>query len=123
MLYVNVADVQMWRAHWELKAWLEQGPVKSLGIAPDPILMDGQHFDPIAHFRKWRAADDVWSAGKQERIQRALARADELRNNQQVSVAKTAQILNEERLLSLTGKPWTEDSLRKQLKAREKLLL
>ena len=123
LLYVNFADVHMWRAHWELKAWLERGPVKSLGIAPDPILIDGQQFDPIAHFRKWRAADDVWSAGKQERIRRALARADELRNNQQVSVAKTARILNEEGLLSVTGKPWTEDSLRKQLKAREKLLL
>lgn len=123
LLYVDFADSHMWRAHHWLHAWLKRGPVKTLGISPDTILVDGKPFDPIAHFRAWREADAAWSDGKEERVGKALARADELRQGQKLSAARIAQILNEEGLPTGTGKPWTEDSLRKQLKAREMLLL
>lgn len=123
LLYVDFADAHMWRAHYRLHDWLKAGPVETLGIAPDTILMDGKPFDPVAHFRAWREADAAWSYGKEERVGKALARADELRQGQKLSAARIAQILNQEGLPTATGKRWTEDSLRKQIKAREKLLL
>jgi hypothetical protein len=123
LLYVDFADVHMWRAHMQLNSWLRSGPAKSLGIAADKIRIDGELFDPFAHFKNWRTMSYAWSEGKEARIQKALARAGELRDKQQLSFAKLAGRLNAEGLLSATGKPWTEDSLRKQMKMRSWLVL
>jgi hypothetical protein len=66
--------------------------------------MDGKPFDPVAHFRAWREADAAWSYGRGERVGKALARADELRQGQKLSAARIAQILNQEGLPTATGK-------------------
>ena len=50
--------------------------------------------------------------GKPERIERALNRAKELRE-QGHSYPKIADALNKEELPSPTGRPWTTDNIRK----------
>ena len=92
--------------------WLKDAEVDSLPIEAVPVMMDGEMFDPHAHFGEWRERQWEWSAGKQDRRDKALARARSLKLSgmKHPAIAKT---LNEEGVRSLSGRPWTPESLRK----------
>lgn len=83
----------------------------------EPIWPDADHEEAFrSHFGKWREAQAAWTAGKEQRIAAAQARATAL----QAEGAKLDAIawqLEQEALRSPTGKPWTADMLRKVLKA------
>lgn len=116
LLVVDFAAVQNWRGHQPLQDCADSLGIRLLRIFPDEIIIDGQTFDPSAHFEDWRARQQQWSASKTDRLAKALERAAQLRLAGD-SLAKTAAALNAEGLLSTTGKPWTADNLRKALAA------
>ncbi|MBI1254320.1 MAG: hypothetical protein GC196_08265 [Hyphomonas sp.] len=112
LIFVDFAAVQGWRSHQPMMDWLKDAEVDSLPIEAVPVMMDGGMFDPHAHFGEWRERQWEWSAGKQDRRDKALARARSLKLSgmKYPAIAKT---LNEEGVRSLSGRPWTPESLRK----------
>ncbi|MFM2273725.1 MAG: hypothetical protein RL702_2790 [Pseudomonadota bacterium] len=114
LLYVSFAGVQQWRNHHAMEHWLAQADIVPTAIEAEPILVEGKPFDPFAHFSDWRERQTDWTEGKEERANKARDRASELLLAGLKKPA-VAQLLNDEGLRSLTGKPWTADSLRKFL--------
>lgn len=118
LVYVNFAGVQGWRSHHAMQEWLEQAEVRQTAIEAAPIELGGILFDPHAHFADWRERQMEWISSKGDRSQRARERATELLAKGLKKPA-IARALNDEGLRSLSGKPWTSDSLRKFLTTRD----
>ena len=116
LVFVDFSGVQQWRSHQPMHDWLTTAKVDSLPIEAAPILLDGVLFDPHAHFSKWREAQWQWSSTKQDRADKAAARTRELQAAG-LKYPAIARTLNEEKLRSLSGKPWTAESLRKLMTA------
>lgn len=114
LLYVNFAGVHGWRNHHAMEHWLEQAEISAVAIEAAPILVNGTLFDPYAHFSDWRERQNQWTESKHDRASKARARAGELLAAGYKKPA-VARMLNDEGLRSVSGKPWTADSLRKLL--------
>jgi hypothetical protein len=114
ILYVDFYKVQGWRSHLLMNRWLGSDAARSESIWPEPIMMDEQWFDPHEHFRQWREQQEAWSAQKPARAERACVRALELRAGG-ASFRAAADVLNAEKIPSLSGKPWTGANLIKLL--------
>lgn len=113
LMLVDFAEVHGWRSHAPLKQWLKAAGVDYLLLPPDPL--EGEwSFDPAAHFADWRERDAHWRAEKNARVDLAAARAAQLRAKG-LSFRKTAEAMNAEGIATATGKPWTEDNVRKLL--------
>lgn len=113
LMLVDFAEVQGWRSHAPLKEWLKAAGVDYRLLPPDPL--EGEwSFDPAAHFADWRERDTHWRVEKNARINRAAARAAQLRA-EGLSFPKTAEAMNAEGIATPTGKSWTGDNLRKLL--------
>jgi hypothetical protein len=95
--------------------WVREADIEALPIEATEVVIDGQMFDPHAHFAAWRERQRQWSAEKGKRRALALARVAELQR-EGLSHAAIAMRLNQERLRSLSGKPWTGEGVRKFLK-------
>ncbi len=115
-LYVDFWREQGWRGHEALQRWLERTPLESEAIYPEEILIDGKPFAPREHFSTWRARQQEWSEGKEARVARASEAARHLRKEGQ-SHKTIAKELNDRGFRSASGKPWTEESVRKLLSA------
>jgi hypothetical protein len=61
-------------------------------------------FGPDVHFSNWRNKQSEWTLGKEQRKEKALARAQQLRDEGKKN-AQIAEVLNSEGLRSLTGRP------------------
>lgn len=116
LLIVDFADVQGWRRNVHLDSIRDDTGLAVEIVPPDEMLIDGQVFDPAAHFAAWRDRQRDWTDGKTDRQAQALRRARHLQDAG-FSLARIAAQLNQERLVSASGKPWTADNLRKRLKA------
>lgn len=68
-----------------------------------------------AHFAGWRNNYREWLGSKKGRKEKALKRAQELQAQRHV-LGEVAHSLNEDRIFTMTGKLWTEETLRKFLK-------
>ena len=115
VLYVDFGREQGWRSHGPLRAYADRLGLRLEPIWPDELPIDGApSFDPAAHFAQWRERPREWTKGKPARAAASHSRALALRDTGLKNPA-IAGHLNDEGLLSLTGKPWTADSLRKFL--------
>jgi hypothetical protein len=99
LLFVDFAEVQLWRKHMEFLHWVGEAPIMVEPVFPGEILIDAHYFDPRAHFQAWREEQKKWTASKPERAAKALARARELRE-EGVSYGEIADTLNAENILS-----------------------
>jgi len=111
LLYVDFTALAGWRSHHAMQDWLLANDM-GLAIEAAPVVIDGERFDPAAHFTDWRDRQSAWMAAKHERVAAARMRALALQAEGQKKPA-IARLLNAEGLRSATGKPWTADSLRK----------
>jgi hypothetical protein len=116
LLHVDFSLVQGWRGHSPLSHWPSHARIEVETLYPDEIQIDGVTFDPNRHFTEWRERQQAWTASKPERVARALAAAGRLRDAGWTHKA-IAQELNDERIPSATGTPWTADNIRKLLSA------
>ncbi|MDH2328831.1 hypothetical protein QCN27_18435 [Cereibacter sp. SYSU M97828] len=102
---------QNWRRHWSLRERME-----ALGaewIPAQPTFIDGQSFDPAAHFRDWssKISERIENKGvHRAQVMEAVAGA------QGLSSTSLAAHLNALGLLTYTHKPWTADNVRKFIK-------
>lgn len=115
LLVVDMAASYGWRGHPFLNRVLHDNAAVCQRIYPDAILMDGKSFDPVAHFRTWRAAQKEFIGSKDERIARARAAAEALSPGCP-TYSDLAEALNQEGHVTATGKPWTAENLGKFLK-------
>lgn len=116
LLFVDFAGVQGWRSHEPMLEWLRWSNIVAEPIEASPIRLDGQDFDPHEHFANWRHNQREWSSNKNKRAELAGARILELRNAGLKNPA-IANTLNHEGVLSLSGKTWSADGVRKFMSA------
>ena len=114
VLYVDFKILRGWRRNDALHAKAAELGLRLEPVRPDPLHLEDGLFDPRAHFETWRQEQERWSGDKPARAAAARARALELREAGLKNPAIARQ-LNAEGLLTLTGREWTADSLRKFL--------
>lgn len=118
LLYVDFSQVQGWRSHAPMQQWSQTLSIQTDPVFPDEIVMDGQMFDPHAHFSEWREKQAHWIGGKAVRAAKAHARALVLLS-EGLKRPAIADLLNAENISSPSGKPWTSDNLGKFLTAQK----
>jgi hypothetical protein len=124
LLYVDFAERHGWRPHQQLKTFLSELTEASLHrpLDPDPVVIDGQHFDPVEHFRVWqKAMADRGSAAERRhevRSQILAAAAGQLPPAMlRVNYTSLATMLNREGIRTTTGRKWARDNLRMFLRS------
>lgn len=109
-LSVDFTAAQGWRPQPALGKGVPSE--RCLALAPDPLIIDGKLFDPQEHFQKWRKKENSHT---QSKPQHRLAVLKALTGQESLSLRQKAVFLNEKKLLTHGGKPWTADNLRKFL--------
>ena len=104
---VEFSESRGWRPHPFLRDGLPEG--RTLALPPEPMLIDGQLFDPIRHFQGWRALEKAHSAGKAAHRAAILAALEGLPEGWPARAAT----LNAAGCRTQGGKGWTADNLRK----------
>lgn len=110
---VNFAESFHWRPHAELWGRL-QAEDRVMALDPVPMLIDGQFFDPTAHFRAWTDMAGTHIALKPQAKAEIAARVAAMKEGG-ASYAAIAEVLNAEGTTTPNGKPWRADNLRKLL--------
>lgn len=110
---VNFAESFHWRPHAALWGRL-QAEERVTPLDPVPVLIDGQFFDPTAHFRAWTEMSETHTALKPQAKAQIAARVAAMQENG-ASYATIADALNAEGVTTPSGKPWRADNLRKLL--------
>ncbi|KUJ85158.1 hypothetical protein AVO45_18080 [Ruegeria marisrubri] len=112
LLYVHFQERHSSRPHSFLDGVLRDDRVNAIGLYPDPIMIDGEAFDPIDHFRGWRKANDERKEQKADLAHAINTQIHHLRETG-ASWSKVAEWLNSNGNRTLNGKPWTADNARK----------
>jgi len=111
VLYVDFSREIGWRRHIWLQALAAKHEDRFLNV--QLYSEDRERFK--SHFSKWRNDYKDWLVSRDDRQEKAVSRIKEMQA-EGLSWAKIAQQLNDEDILSLTGKPWTSEGLRKYYK-------
>lgn len=110
ILYVDFGREIGWRSHHFLRGFVGE----SVSLFREIALSEDEKEDFRAHFTSWRDEQRRWSNSKDERAAVARQRAAELRQSK-LSYTSIAARMNDEKILSLTGRAWTGDNVRKLL--------
>lgn len=113
LLYVNFADAHYWRKHTFMISALEESGIMHEALSPDPIMIGGRQFDPVYHFRGWRAFHE---SERGLRRDRALSELFRVRNLGLGSHQAICDELNARGVPTKTGVAWTAECVRKTLK-------
>lgn len=109
-LSVEFSETRGWRPHPFLRKGLP--PDRTLALPPEPLLIDGALFDPISHFRQWRAQEKAHIGNKAQHRARVI---EALRPVIDESYPNKAVFLNKAGIGTNGGRHWTADNLRKFL--------
>lgn len=111
-IFVSVAftETNGWRPHPFIRDGLPAD--RTLALPPDPIMLNGTSFDPIRHFKDWRAQEKAHSGTKGSHRGTILSILQAVSKQSYPSQAKT---LNAAGLRTHSGKEWNGDNLRKFL--------
>lgn len=117
LLYVDFGERFGWRQHGELRELLKHCPVESEAVYPDPVLIEGQWFDPVEHFREWQRTLHQLRMSNEEKKEHAGNVAGLIApylppETEMPDYRSGAALLNREGIRTTTGKAWTPDSLR-----------
>lgn len=112
LVLVDFAKAFGWRPHPALRDRLKASGQPFMMLLPEPVELDGEHFDPVTHFRTW---DETWRAYRSSKIARkgAIQAALGAIATEGLADEEIASILNKEGITTVTGKSWNKDSLRK----------
>ncbi len=113
VVLVDFAAAFHWRRHGALWARLDDHRI-CVPLDPAPIYLDGKEFDPVRHFRGWRAAEAAHAADKPGRRAASAAAAWALREKGKTH-ADIAGELNARGDMTPTGRAWTAENVRKLL--------
>lgn len=116
LVLVDFAESFGWRKHPALWERLEELGAPYVALPPDPVIIDGAEFDPIAHFRMWADIWDAFRKSKPERKASIRAAIGDLPVAEMTN-AEIARALNDAGIKSLGGKDWTKDNVAKFIKS------
>lgn len=115
LAWIDFPETTGWRSHAFLNSRLRGNPL-SQPVAPDPIRIGDEDFDPIAHFREWRKIDEARIASKETRKANSAKAINALSSDFPTYIA-LAEALNSHGETTPTGKPWNAENLRKFMKS------
>lgn len=113
VVLVDFSQAFGWRPHGPLFDMIAKARHCVL-LPPDPVMIDGAPWDPVDHFRAWRALDLAWHDSKDTQKAAARAAMAALRA-EGASHAAIAAALNARGLKTVTGRVWTAENVRKML--------
>lgn len=119
LLFVDFVQEGGWRSHPFMSRLMQLAPVSCLGLYPEPLMIDGREFDPIAHFRRARKAFSDRGAAIHRR-QAIIARVKEIVGQVPPAAGRYGQLaqqLNAEGVKTVNGRSWSEPNLRAFLKS------
>lgn len=117
LLYVDFKVRDNWRPFpslpEDLKNWWGD---RAVALCPKREFINGEEFDPIAHFREWRHRDGAAMV----RLERAADKGleDALQEFPDKPWTRMAKWLNEREIKSYNGLAWTADNVRKAVERR-----
>lgn len=113
LVYVQFEERNMWRSNPHLRHYAEELGLELVALSPDPITIDGRRFDPIAHFKASRAAEQLQMDDLRleafKGLERVLSAVPEGTGRWQAVAAR----LNADGVRSLKGRAWTPENVRK----------
>jgi hypothetical protein len=115
LLYVDFAAAQGWRDHTHMRRTIDRHDLRSEGLHPDPLTVDGETFDPIAHFRRSREIDLAFRHRRALDAEEALLVAADLHPPGYGRYPRIAKHLNSLSIPTHSGREWTGDNVRMAL--------
>lgn len=113
LLAVQFHEVHHWRCNPFLHGAAEELGLMVVGLPPDPLIIEGEMFDPARHFAAWRTQDGSAMArlrlDAHEGLQAALDEVPDGNGRWQA----IAGLLNGRGVRSIRGGSWTADNVRK----------
>ncbi|AWU98099.1 hypothetical protein [Azospirillum ramasamyi] len=76
LVFVDFAREHGWRSHPWMSRLMHLAPISCLGLDPEPVVIDGEPFDPIGHFRTMKAAAESRGSPADRRAALAALVAD-----------------------------------------------
>ncbi|MBX9933270.1 MAG: hypothetical protein K2Y56_17335 [Methylobacterium sp.] len=113
LLYVNFSLVHHWRPHAFMRMYLANHDVPRQDLRPDPIMIEGQIFDPVKHFRRWQQRHETESPALRERAKIELVLAVDRLAEEPGRYQTAADDLNGRGITTGTGRRWTSEGVRK----------
>ena len=111
LVLVDFAQAFGWRPHGPLFDMI--GDAKNcVLLPPEPIRINDELYDPVAHFRRWREIEQARQFEKDDLKQAALATMTDLKADG-ASYAAIAVRLNDMGVTTINGRAWTADNVRK----------
>ncbi len=117
LLWVDFAQSNGWRPHQHLHHCLYDMGMRNEALDPIEWPIDGEPFNPTAHFRDWRRLGASSQAQRQEEIRAMLAAALDRVPAGYGRNGKIAEYLNRSGVRTKTGVLWTADTVGKAIKA------
>lgn len=114
LLSVDFAEELGWRPHQPLKQFIRDNSFDFLPLRPDPIMLDGQCFDPVEHFQSWRLLEGQHQERRRSALSALIAMSSTCAEGRG-RAEKIAHELNAAGHSTTTGRPWTAENVRKQL--------
>ena len=113
LVYVDFAEADGSRYNRHIMYDLESAGLTLNQLSPDPIQIDGKLFDPIKHFRNWRATNEIERKARHATAASAMAEALILFPAGYGRWSAIAAHLNAREITTVTGREWTSDTVKK----------
>lgn len=111
LVLVDLSVAMRWRRHGPLWDRLAASGIAT-ALAPVPLTIEGETFDPIAHFQAWQQVERIHAQGKPDRRATMIEAIRQLRDDGLSFVAIAAE-LNAAGLTTPNGRLWRADNVRK----------
>ena len=113
LLAVHFKEMHHWRHNPFLSHAVEELGLLLVNLSPDPLMIDGQDFDPARHFSTWRKQDESAKArlrlAAEEGIRNALVEIP-VGQGRWITVSN---LLNARQVRTIRGGAWTPENVRK----------
>ena len=113
LLTVRFEDMSHWRPNLFVRHAAEELGLTLIGLSPDPLVIDGQVFDPARHFTAWRKRDGTAMARlrleAEDGLRTAMAETPEVEGRWRI----VAGVLNTRGVKTIRGHSWTPENVRK----------
>ena len=113
LLTVGFEEVSHWRPNPFVHHAAEELNLRLVRLPPDPLVIDGQVFDPARHFSAWRKRDGTAMAHLRLEAEDGLRAALAATPQGQGRWQTTADLLNEKKVKTIRGSIWTAETVRK----------
>lgn len=116
LLWVDFQRRSGWRGHIHINGFILKTGVPNEPLFPDSLMIGDEYFDPVKHFRNWRALNAISAEHRRHEIEFGLAAALERIPPGYGRNPKIAAFLNEKGICTQNGLPWSAENVAKAVK-------